>query len=255
MPINLDELDLSRLLGLAQSFLERLEHYQRHAAAAGFRVTEPAAVSWMRCHRAALEVEAELARLGLAAEAPAPLATDGSPDRTEAIMGLRGLLLHMRGEDVTRWGEAVPVSGVWGAVAVGAQELPDLISWLGQLRELTTDLVRLVAVRPSATDAPADHAPAGANVPTPRSEPAAGGEQLTSKDVKVLLYLFEMHPRLCQQPDIVAGTELSRGTVSKSLKALRSAGLVHRPKGGRKGDGLTDEGKRLAEHLSQHAQR
>jgi hypothetical protein len=135
---------LSRLLKLAESFRARLEHYQRHAAAALFRVTEAGAVSWMRCCRAAVDLEAELARLGLAGDSPTQVA-GASLDRVGAVKGLRGLLLQMRGEDVSRWGEDASHSGVW-AVPIGSRELPNLGPWGGQLRELVSDLLCLPAL-------------------------------------------------------------------------------------------------------------
>jgi hypothetical protein len=101
----------------------------------------------MRCCRAAVDLEAELTRLGLPVDSPALLAAGGTPDRVMAVMGLRGLLLQMRGEDVTRWGEGMSQSGVWGGVLAGSRELPNLGLWGGQLRELTSDLLRLPADR------------------------------------------------------------------------------------------------------------
>jgi hypothetical protein len=87
-----------------------------------------------------LNLEAEFALLGLAADSLAPLAMGGGPDRTEAVMGLRGLLLTMRGQVETGWGESLPEAGVWGAVRVPTRTQPNLALWLDQLRELIHDL-------------------------------------------------------------------------------------------------------------------
>jgi DNA-binding MarR family transcriptional regulator len=74
---------------------------------------------------------------------------------------------------------------------------------------------------------------------------------LTREDGQVLLYLLEMHPLLRLQPDIEQGARLAHATVSDSLGRLRQAGYVHRPQGERKGSGLTDEGKKLAERCKE----
>jgi hypothetical protein len=63
---------------------------------------------------------------------------------------------------------------------------------------------------------------------------------------KVLLYLYEQHPSLRHQADIMAGTDLSRGVVGPCLKFLRDHDLVHEPCGKRSGSGLTTKGLSLA---------
>lgn len=73
---------------------------------------------------------------------------------------------------------------------------------------------------------------------------------LTDNDERVLLYLNELHPRLCTQADIEAGAGIARKTVSESLTRLLAADLVRRPQGERKGNGLTEKGKRLADRLA-----
>lgn len=72
---------------------------------------------------------------------------------------------------------------------------------------------------------------------------------LTDTETRILCYLRELHPQLRNQLDIGAGADIARATVSKCLKGLREAGLVHRPKGQRKGEGLTDKGKVLADQI------
>jgi hypothetical protein len=81
--------------------------------------------------------------------------------------------------------------------------------------------------------------------PPPESRP----EWVTEAHERVLRYLLEMYPRLRQQEDIATSTGLARQTVKDALDALRERGYVHRPEGDRKGDGLTNQGKQLAEHL------
>jgi hypothetical protein len=72
---------------------------------------------------------------------------------------------------------------------------------------------------------------------------------VSDNDAKVLLYLLEEHPRLRQQADIAAGTELSPRTAADCLKRLRGEGLTGRPEGERKGEGLTEKGMQLAAGL------
>jgi predicted transcriptional regulator len=76
--------------------------------------------------------------------------------------------------------------------------------------------------------------------------------QLTDNDERVLLYLLEMHPRLRFKVDVATGADISEETARKLLDRLRDAGLVHRPKGPRKGIGLTDKGRQLAQRLQKH---
>jgi hypothetical protein len=81
-----------------------------------------------------------------------------------------------------------------------------------------------------------------------------GGQSLSDNEVRVLLYLLEMYPRLRTQVNIEAGATLARCTVSETLKRLRTVGLVHQPNGPRKGHGLTGRGKQIAQHLSTPAE-
>jgi hypothetical protein len=74
--------------------------------------------------------------------------------------------------------------------------------------------------------------------------------RLSDNDVRVLLYLYDEHPQLRQLADIMAGARIAKETARKSLKHLRTARLVDRPMGERKGNGLTEEGKKLAEDLA-----
>ena len=74
---------------------------------------------------------------------------------------------------------------------------------------------------------------------------------LSENETKILLYLFEQDPILKGQSDIAAGTDLARATVSACLRHLRLIGIVHRPDGERKGEGLTPKGKPIASRLAQ----
>jgi biotin operon repressor len=82
----------------------------------------------------------------------------------------------------------------------------------------------------------------------PRSM-AKAAPPLTSEDMTVLRVLAERHPRTMKQVELEAATGLSRKTVCARLKYLRSWGLVRRPFGSRKGDGLTDLGLQFARRL------
>lgn len=234
--VDLDALDTHRLVTLAESLLEKLENYQRHAAAAGFRVSVSAVRDWGQCAAAALSAEAELSRLGLPARCPP---TSGSCLAAWAVDDLREWLQAIRGQNEQGWG----VRGWELPGKLPLWELPDQARPLGQLREIVRDL-RSVG-----------------NKPTPESvgrPEAEGGEQspplqIDGNDEKILLYLLEMYPRLRLQPEVAAGAGASRETVRKSLERLRSAGLTNRPKGERKGDSLTQKGKELAERLKRES--
>lgn len=87
---------------------------------------------------------------------------------------------------------------------------------------------------------------------TPPTE-AAPDVPLSKTEEKVMLYLLDHDGCLRQQPDIMAGTDLSKGTVSSSLTTLRNKKLVHRPEGKRKGEGLTEAGREIARRAANHA--
>lgn len=82
------------------------------------------------------------------------------------------------------------------------------------------------------------------------AEPHADLPNVSVNEVRILLYLRDMHPQSKFQYDIVEGARLARATVSTCLANLRAVGLVHRPHGNRKGDGLTNRGKTLADRLA-----
>jgi hypothetical protein len=146
--VDLDALDLTRLTELVWSFRDRLEDYQRRAAASGFRVTIGASALWLQCPVAAAAVEAELSRLGLGIELA--LSTTSGRGLTTVVNDLRFLLLQMRDWEEAGWGVSVPAAGLWGAVGVGSRELPDLTPFLGQLRLLADDLPAVTAPPPIA---------------------------------------------------------------------------------------------------------
>jgi DNA-binding transcriptional regulator YhcF (GntR family) len=77
---------------------------------------------------------------------------------------------------------------------------------------------------------------------------------LDTFDVEILKFLLKQGQRLSAQEDIATGADVSRDTVSKSLNHLREAGLTCRPKGDRSGEGLTEDGKKLAERLERQSQ-
>jgi hypothetical protein len=115
-----------------------MEDYQRHAAAAGFRVSVVAVLAWQSCSHTALAVEAELSRLGVTADLPR---STGSYERFRAVEGLREWLLAMRGKDRQGWG----VLGWQPPGPLPMWELPDLACPLAQLREIVHDLRGCVA--------------------------------------------------------------------------------------------------------------
>jgi hypothetical protein len=135
--VDLDALDLSHLLEMAEALLEKLEDYQRHAAAAGFRVTMPAVLAWQASGSAAPGVEAELSRLGLPASLPV---ASGAYKHLLAVDGLREWLLAMRGRDGQGWG----VRGWELPTEFPIWQLPELACPLDQLREIVRDLRGIV---------------------------------------------------------------------------------------------------------------
>jgi hypothetical protein len=138
--VDLDGLDLTQLAKLARSFHDQLDHYQRYAVAAGFRVTIAAGGLWPRWLTAAGAVEAELTRLGLGA---GPVTTTSGTGLARVVADLRWLLLEMRGWDETGWGVSPTM-----ALPAG-KSLPDLSPWLGRLRELTIDLAAVTDPAPA----------------------------------------------------------------------------------------------------------
>jgi hypothetical protein len=123
--------------------------------------------------------------------------------------------------------------GVFRWLRVFVAELSDQGAFLNRQRQLV-----LPATRGQGTASPLD-----------------GELTIDDNDERILLYLLEMYPRLSQQEDIVAGARVSRETVRKALARFRSAGVTQRPKGQRKGDGLTNKGKELAEQLQRRSAR
>ena len=69
---------------------------------------------------------------------------------------------------------------------------------------------------------------------------------LTDNETIVFSYLHRVQPKLCTLDAIVAGTEVSRATVSKAVIKLINTGLAHRPEGDRQGATLTDRGRAAA---------
>src|SRR5262249_49126886 len=148
-----------------ESLLAALGDYQRHAAAAGFRVSVAAVTCWQRYQLVALQAEAELGRLGLSGHPQEPLAVGGEQKDYPGVLGLREHLLEARGKDGHGWGEnlvpdyerilkgELPASGWWAAVRVGATELPDLSRPLATLREVVGDLRAAAARRSEGTPA------------------------------------------------------------------------------------------------------
>ena len=120
----------------------------------------------------------------------------------------------------------------------GGDRQGESAGWSGRLEAVLLRVVNLknMSAQPSTPPAPQQ--------PT---------QALTKPDEMVLLYLLDQHPVLRTQPDIEAGAALSRKTVGESLKRLMDARLVHRPKGERRGGGLTEAGKHLAERLKSAA--
>src|SRR5215813_7520208 len=92
--VNLDELNLLSLLRAAEDLQQRLETYQRHAAANRFRLAVITGCHWQSCIRAAQNVEAELTRLGLELKPADPLITSWRADSGLAVEGLREWLLE-----------------------------------------------------------------------------------------------------------------------------------------------------------------
>jgi hypothetical protein len=147
-PVDLDCLNIRRLAAQAAELHRRLKQYQRHAAAARFGVTEPAALAWLVSSRLAFELEAELSKLGLPAHGRP---VSGSPDRVLASDGLREWLLAMRGQEAQGWGQRG-----WGLPTQRGplRKLPDLGGPLQQLRELVRELVGAASGRPPAKGKP-----------------------------------------------------------------------------------------------------
>jgi hypothetical protein len=146
--VDLGALDLSRLLGLAQSLEEWLGHYQRHATAAGFRPTEPACGSLTKCDMLALQAEAEFTRLGMSGDAPT-LAYKGTwGARSDAVRGLLEWLRDARGGlgNESGWGETLPPAAVWGSSP--AAMLPNLAGELAWLHNIVRDLAEVAEERP-----------------------------------------------------------------------------------------------------------
>jgi hypothetical protein len=129
MPIHLDTLDLSSLYKQAAALLERLETYHRYAAACALQVSPETVVRWLPCHRAVLDVEAELQRLGLDLNPPNPLVVQGGEMALHAaVMGLRCLLLE------TGW-TSLPCKET--------TQMPNVSRQLERLRLIVADLAAL----------------------------------------------------------------------------------------------------------------
>jgi len=73
---------------------------------------------------------------------------------------------------------------------------------------------------------------------------------VSDNEERVLMYLHDCGLRLKSQYEIAEGTRLARKTVSDCLNRLRKRGLVHRPRGPRKGETLTEKGKELTKELA-----
>lgn len=73
---------------------------------------------------------------------------------------------------------------------------------------------------------------------------------LSDYDILILHHLNKPL-QMSVQEDIAASANLSRGTVGKSLNDLRNHGLVHYPKGERKGAAITDRGRLALSKLPQ----
>jgi predicted transcriptional regulator len=250
-------LDLSRLAELTRAFLDRLEDYQRRAAAGGFRVTVGATGLWMHCPPAAVAIEAELSRLGLGAE-PA-LATTSGRGLVTIVNDLRFLLFEMRGWDEAGWGVSVPAAGLWGAVSVGSRGLPDLTPWLGQLRLLADDLAAAAAAPPDGDsqggqdNTPGTDATEAEVSPEPPwipQEAAILMALLRANGMRLMVggIMSRIQIDKTTGESIRIAVNLGEKTVRKYLRSLQERGLIERPtpKGG---VCLTEAGSRLARGL------
>lgn len=72
---------------------------------------------------------------------------------------------------------------------------------------------------------------------------------LTREDTSILRCMLKSHPQLMTLLDIEGESDVSRKTIGKRLEGLQVAGLVHRPNGPKKGAGLSERGKTIAERL------
>jgi predicted transcriptional regulator len=222
--VDLDALDLSALLPLTEVLLRSLEDYQRHAAAARFRVTIVAVSAWQSGSMAALAVEAELSRLGVTADLPTSI---GFVERLRAVEGLREWLLIMRGKDWQDWG----VRGWQLPGPLPQRELPDLACPLAQLREIVRDLRVCAASTTGGENAAAKDS---------KEIPAVDHE-----DVVILRALAKQPLQLLTQDQIEAASNVSRKTISTRIKSMLATGLVIQPKGPKSGTTITPDGKKV----------
>jgi hypothetical protein len=126
MPIHLDTLDLSSLYKQAAALLERLETYHRYASARALQASPGTAVRWLPCHRAALDVVAELQRLGLELNSRNPLVVQGGE-----------MALHAAVMDLREW---LLVTGWTSPPCRETTQMPDVSRQLEWLRLIVADL-------------------------------------------------------------------------------------------------------------------
>lgn len=81
----------------------------------------------------------------------------------------------------------------------------------------------------------------------PAAQPTETGSQWSPTEVRLFAILLNKHPGLVLQNDLV---DVSRQTASPLLDRMRELGYTHRPKGERKGEGLTDKGVQIATQLA-----
>lgn len=92
--INLDDQELGTLLSQANVFCCRIEEYQQVAVSSDHRLTADGVRALTRCYQAAVEMEVELARLGLGSDTG--LAVIHNSPRADAVLALRELLISLR---------------------------------------------------------------------------------------------------------------------------------------------------------------
>jgi hypothetical protein len=143
--IDFDALDLTTIVSAASGLLDRLEEYHRSAITYQHRVCAPSCRSWIRVHTAALFVEGEMARLGLAPRPPVQ-AAQGKAEWF-ALVDLCEWLFSARGETTAGWGERLG-TGLWAPLPLGTQRLPDVTSWLAPLRLTVETLRKAAATQP-----------------------------------------------------------------------------------------------------------
>jgi DNA-binding MarR family transcriptional regulator len=82
----------------------------------------------------------------------------------------------------------------------------------------------------------------------PAESSSISNVQLKEGEWQILQLLRKSAHKATFQDELAAQTRLSRWTLSRYLDRLRSMNLVHRPRGERGGESLTEAGRRFIDH-------